>query len=410
MGRILIVDDEAEMRRALRLVLTHNGYQVEEAPDGPTALTMIGANPVDLVLLDIRMPGMDGIQTLRIIRQTNRDVPVVMVTGYGSEQLAKQSLQLGANHYLSKPFDNSQLIATVRELVAERTIHTGKGILKWELLQKFMAAKPSPAAARQGTAKEPESRRILRRQLLVPMVAFIAAATAGFLLWKFVFEIRMDFPIPHSHPSGMVYHQGEMWISDWMDQTIYRYQVKGKRLTLVKSYHLPDAHITGFALTGDAFYACDSWKGQVSKRRLDEDLTLIEQYTSPGGQPSCLFWDGKYLWSCDSRARKIYQHQADKNLTVLQTFPVPANSPVAVYKGEQFLWSADADTRKIYQHKLDSQLTVIASGSIPELDEGKELLSAFTLAGNNVWIARDGMGVIYRRHFGKLGLGKLSTE
>jgi len=405
MSKILVVDDEADMRRALKMVLSHNGYQVEEAPDGPTALRLLESGLMDLVLMDIRMPGMDGLQTLRRLRETHKTIPVIMVTGYGSEEAARESLQFGANHYLAKPFDNKQLLEAVQKLIVARAGHPEKSLLRRELLQKLMGTKTAPAAEEKPREKEPRPASKWKKN---PVLAAAGLIAAVFLVWKIGLSGgNMNFSIPHSHASGLVLHQGEIWVSDWFDQTIYRYQLGGRKLSLVKSYHLPDSHITGFAIAGDYFYICDSWKKQISKRRFDEDLTLAGQYSSPGEQPSCLFWDGKYLWSADSRGHRIYKHQMDNKLTVVESFPSPANAPVGIYKDEQYLWSADADTRIIYRHKLDSKLSVIASYSLPDLDKGQQPLSAFTLLKQNLWLSRDGVSSISRRSFGSL---KLYTE
>ena len=86
MGRVMVVDDEPDMRMALRLFLERYGHEVTESPDGEQALSLLngGGDGFDLVLLDMRMPGLDGMQTLERLRQTHKDLPVIMVTGYGS--------------------------------------------------------------------------------------------------------------------------------------------------------------------------------------------------------------------------------------------------------------------------------------------------------------------------------------
>jgi len=221
-------------------------------------------------------------------------------------------------------------------------------------------------------------------------------------IWRWWPKTDRNFSIPHSHPSALVWHQGELWISDWLDQTIYRYGLEGRELKLNRSYHLPETHITGLALVGDLLYTCDSWKKEIRKRRIDETLTLLGKYPSPGEQPSCLFWDGRYLWSCDAQKHRIYRHQLDSRLTVLEQFPSPSQTPVALYKDEKYLWSADADKRLIYQHRLDSELSVMVSYRLPDLEEGKQSLSAFTWSQDKLWLGRDGKGLIYRRSFRKL--------
>ena len=105
LGRILVVDDEAPVREVLTEYFTTEGYAVEGAGSGAEALTVVRGGRADLVLLDVRMPGLDGVQVLRKIREINGDVPVIMVTANEDVSLAKETLKLGAFDYVAKPFD-----------------------------------------------------------------------------------------------------------------------------------------------------------------------------------------------------------------------------------------------------------------------------------------------------------------
>jgi CheY-like chemotaxis protein len=102
--RVLVVDDEANIRRVIRLTLESDGYDVEDAQDGQTALEMFGdGSRFDAVVLDQRMPGMDGLETLRHIRKRAPSTAVVMVTAYGSIELAVDAMKAGATDFLKKP-------------------------------------------------------------------------------------------------------------------------------------------------------------------------------------------------------------------------------------------------------------------------------------------------------------------
>src|SRR5882672_9577103 len=120
MPKILIVDDEADMRFAVRMLLERSGHAVVEADNGDAALSRIDEGAPDLVLLDMRLPGMDGIQILQKIREKQKDLPIIMVTGYGNVELAEQALQFGADHYLSKPFHNKELIEVIQQILEKR--------------------------------------------------------------------------------------------------------------------------------------------------------------------------------------------------------------------------------------------------------------------------------------------------
>jgi two-component system KDP operon response regulator KdpE len=112
-AKVLIVDDEPQVRRALRAILTSQGCNVVEVRDGEEALEEIKADPPDLVLLDINMPGIDGFETCRRIREAS-EVPIIMVTVRGSEQDKVLALDAGADDYLVKPFGTQELLARVR--------------------------------------------------------------------------------------------------------------------------------------------------------------------------------------------------------------------------------------------------------------------------------------------------------
>ena len=105
LGRILVVDDEAPIREVLTEYFATEGYAVEAATSGIEALTAIRSRRADLVLLDVRMPGLDGVQVLRRIRELDDTVPVIMVTANEDVGLAKETLKLGAFDYIAKPFD-----------------------------------------------------------------------------------------------------------------------------------------------------------------------------------------------------------------------------------------------------------------------------------------------------------------
>jgi len=121
--KILIVDDEPDMRLAIKNVLKIRGYDSIEAGDGKKAVELVEKENPDLVLLDIRLPGMDGVEALERIRKFNKKVPVVMITGYGHIQSAVDVMKLGAQEYLQKPFENAELIEVVRRFTEEKNIY-----------------------------------------------------------------------------------------------------------------------------------------------------------------------------------------------------------------------------------------------------------------------------------------------
>jgi response regulator RpfG family c-di-GMP phosphodiesterase len=112
-GNILVIDDELSPRESMRMVL-RDGYNVSTASGGIEGLEFMRKNPVDLVVLDIMMPDMDGITTLREIKKKHPDTEVIMLTAYASIRTAKGAVRFGAFDYLTKPFDKNDLLSVVK--------------------------------------------------------------------------------------------------------------------------------------------------------------------------------------------------------------------------------------------------------------------------------------------------------
>ena len=111
---ILVVDDEAKMRRLLEIMLTQVGYEVLQAADGVEALAMTAAHTVDLVITDLRMPRLDGIGLLRQLREQDGELPVIVVTAYGSVESAVDAMKYGASDYILRPFEIDAVEAAVQ--------------------------------------------------------------------------------------------------------------------------------------------------------------------------------------------------------------------------------------------------------------------------------------------------------
>lgn len=122
-GRILIVDDEEAVRSILSHVLRWEGYEPLEAVDGEQALTLVRGESVDAVLLDLRMPGLDGLEVLRQIKLVDRELPVIMATADGLVHHVVTAMRMGAHDYLVKPFENVAVIRSIRTALTNRGLH-----------------------------------------------------------------------------------------------------------------------------------------------------------------------------------------------------------------------------------------------------------------------------------------------
>ena len=151
-GRILVVDDERSIRDILAQVLGYEGYDVATAGSGGEALSAFRLRPFDLVLLDVKMQGIDGIETLQQLRQQDPDVRVVMISGHGTIATAVQSVKNGAFDFLEKPLDSDRLLVTVQRALDHRRL-AGENARLREGLAKATDARFAMVGDSTGLAK-----------------------------------------------------------------------------------------------------------------------------------------------------------------------------------------------------------------------------------------------------------------
>src|SRR6188474_3102500 len=130
MSKVLIVDDERSIRHTLRDILEFEKYDVDEACDGMEALVKIKQNPYDVIILDIKMPKMDGMDALDKIQEIARETPVVMISGHASIDTAVEAVKKGAFDYISKPPDLNRLLITLRNALDKTTLVAETKVLK----------------------------------------------------------------------------------------------------------------------------------------------------------------------------------------------------------------------------------------------------------------------------------------
>jgi two-component system, OmpR family, KDP operon response regulator KdpE len=123
--RVLIVDDEPQIRRALRLVLRANGYEVAEVGNGEAALDALVSEPFDLMILDLMLPDVDGVEVCRRVREWSQ-LPVVVLSALGEEQVKVRALDQGADDYITKPFSAPELLARMRSALRRASAETNQ--------------------------------------------------------------------------------------------------------------------------------------------------------------------------------------------------------------------------------------------------------------------------------------------
>ncbi|MFB9076976.1 sigma-54-dependent transcriptional regulator [Flavobacterium procerum] len=139
MSKILIVEDEAAIRRVLVKILSeeNDSYQVDEAEDGVSGLEKIKNNDYDLVLCDIKMPKMDGVEVLEEVKKIKPEIPMVMISGHGDMETAIHTMRLGAFDYISKPPDLNRLLNTVRNALDKKQLVVENKILKKKVSKNY---------------------------------------------------------------------------------------------------------------------------------------------------------------------------------------------------------------------------------------------------------------------------------
>lgn len=137
MPKILVIDDESSIRNTLQDILEYEKYEVVLAEDGQEALEQMGKGPFDVILCDVKMPKMDGIELLEKIREQDDDVAIVMISGHGTIDTAVEAIKKGAYDFISKPLDLNRLLITIRNAMDKTKLTTETKILKRKVSKTY---------------------------------------------------------------------------------------------------------------------------------------------------------------------------------------------------------------------------------------------------------------------------------
>jgi DNA-binding NtrC family response regulator len=135
-GAILVIDDEKNIRTTLQQVLESGGYEVATAVNGEDGLLKLTKSEFDMVLLDMKLPGMDGLEVLRKMRENNYETPVAIITAYGTIENAVEAMKLGAADYLRKPFSGPEIKALVKTILERQHLSEDQLGTYSELMEK----------------------------------------------------------------------------------------------------------------------------------------------------------------------------------------------------------------------------------------------------------------------------------
>src|SRR5712691_3960800 len=143
--RILVIDDEAAIRDSLRMILEYEDYEFVGAASGPDGISQVRRDPPDMVVLDIKMPGTNGLETLAEIRKVDESLPVAMISGHGTITDAMQATRLGAFDFIEKPFTSERVLVTVQKGLELRSLRRENRELKLAMEAKYEIVGGSPA-------------------------------------------------------------------------------------------------------------------------------------------------------------------------------------------------------------------------------------------------------------------------
>jgi len=166
---ILIVEDGRSQREMLRDFLIYEGHRVMEADSGETAVKTVANNHFDLILLDYKMPGMDGLEVLKEIKRINHEIDVVIITAYGTIETAVEAIKVGAIDYITKPVELEELLILLDRVAERRGLIRENELLKQEL-------------GKQGVTAEKIIYKSAQMVELINMASRVAASRASVLI------------------------------------------------------------------------------------------------------------------------------------------------------------------------------------------------------------------------------------
>jgi CheY-like chemotaxis protein len=172
--KVLVVDDDAVVNRSITRVLSGEGYQVRETMSGKEALAELDHQQYDLVFTDIKMPGMDGLEMTSRVKKAHPEIPVVVITGFGTEANENRARELGVSGFLRKPLTPEMIIENADRALRERE-ETLEAIRLSALALVAPAAATAPAAAVAAPAVEPAKRESVAKNIAL----FFAAPFIG---------------------------------------------------------------------------------------------------------------------------------------------------------------------------------------------------------------------------------------
>ncbi|MGA2089945.1 MAG: response regulator [Endomicrobiales bacterium] len=384
MAKILLIDDDAGMRQIMTRILVPSGHTVVTAEDGTGSLDICRQEHPDVVIADIDLPDMHGIEILSAIKKVNPSVPVIILTGISEIDAAVELVKNGAAAYLSKPFKISDFISQVNKILPSRTTSR---------VSAAVVAPPPLPVTKHVPLPLPQKKDM---RVLV-LSAVLAVCVAGGLFafhWFGASPLKpVDYSIESANPSGIWSDGTAVWVSDWMQGMVYKYQM-GKTVSMVP-LKLTGVEPTGIAGDGNTIWVAYSFGKKILKYTAGEKtLSRDAEYASPGSSPYGLWYDGHNLWSLDFQEGKIYEHAMDASLTVIRSATIPAKNPCGVCMVGPNIFVADTATNRIYSIGTD-RFSIQGVYQWPGTESAQHKLSSISWDGHRLWACFDGVSKLF---------------
>lgn len=395
MARILVVDDELGMRQVINKILSPLGHEIIDTDEGTRAIQMAKEQSPDVVLLDIRLPDMDGPDIVAGLKKIKDNLPVIVLSGFGDVDAAVELVKLGAFDYISKPFKVNELV----EIVGKALNKTNPSQYP---IKRASSADVSSAAGAQ-TAELLTCRNNGSKKLLIAGAALglaLIAAGGYFAAVNFLGASSAEYKLPYSNASGICFDKNDVWISNWMEESIYRHSLS-EDMRVAMSYKSIGTSPTGICFDGKNIWTASSLDQTISKHKNDAALSVETSFKSPGASPVGLCFDGNNIWSADYQGAKIYKHKMDAALSVESSFDVPAQNPCGIFSRKGFIYVADAKTDRIYKLSGDT-LFLAAIYEIPGYGGAGKRVASIGFDGKAVWICAAGLDTVFRHKFSDL--------
>lgn len=388
MAKILIIDDEAGLRKVLRNLVKLQGHETEEADDGRIGLEKISSYNPDLVLLDIRLPDMDGLEVLAEARKIKPTLPIIMCSGFSDVETAINTVKMGATDYLSKPFRNDEVTRTVA-----KHLSGGAPARTAEAVKQNFQPIPSDFDKRLKEQKKGFPAKLIG-------IAAAVIAVIGIAAFMFLSGGEASFSVSFQNPTALSWDGRFLWVTDWSTQRIYKMRQMKDMLITDKEYYFTEYQFFGIAADNSGVYTADILTKSIIRHNMDEGLSVSTSVPAPAGSPCGLVIFDSSLWSCDLDTGRIFKH--NKDLTaVKQNLSYKA---VGVFTDGSNLWTVDAEN-KVYKHSKDTGLSVLSKFALPPLKAGTGKILGVCCDGKNIWITFEEKQFIV-----KLPLSKLVKE